>query len=158
MTDNTIVLRCKRNKGARFHIFNANRLSVIRDGSEQDQQVYLDSEHNPADDSSRGTQSDRWLTWLDILYSDEKEWPKEPSVMSEETVEVKSFVEISICKPLDELLKKVMQYYPNWHRLKKAVVWLLRVRATLLGRAKRAQGLGFPKALKVKQLDEQKIP
>ena len=60
-TDSTTVFRYIANKKTRFRTFAANRLAIIHDGSTQEQLMFVPSELNPADDVSRGDQSNRWL-------------------------------------------------------------------------------------------------
>ena len=62
-------------------IFVANRLSLIRDNSSRDQWKYVQSKDNPADDVTRGKQSDRWLSGPEFLYLPESEWPCDPPAM-----------------------------------------------------------------------------
>ncbi|XP_064106928.1 uncharacterized protein LOC135215903 [Macrobrachium nipponense] len=59
-TDSTTVLRYIRNDQARYQTFIANRVSMIREGSDQNEWRYVNSEWNPADDASRSKQSERW--------------------------------------------------------------------------------------------------
>ena len=66
-TDSTTVLRYIANKKTRFHTFVANRLAIIHDGSAQDQWNFVSSDLNPADEVSRGVQSDRWLKGPEFL-------------------------------------------------------------------------------------------
>lgn len=54
-----------------------------------------------------GTQSDCLLTGPDFLYSDKREWLKEPSVKSEEISEVRSLVGARTCRPANETPKDV---------------------------------------------------
>ena len=56
-TDSTAVLRYIRNVSTRFHVFVANRLAVIHDGSNSTQWHHVKSTDNPADHISRGQDS-----------------------------------------------------------------------------------------------------
>ena len=53
-TDSTSVLRYIRNETKRFHTFVANRIAIIRDGSNPDQWRHVGGDLNPADDLCRG--------------------------------------------------------------------------------------------------------
>jgi len=72
-TDNTAVLRYVKNKTRRYQIFVANRVAIMRDGSEPHQWKHVSGEMNPADDASRGLKADifllqgRWLMGLEFL-------------------------------------------------------------------------------------------
>ena len=66
-TDSTSVLRYIRNETKRFHTFAANRIAIIRFGSDRDQWRHIGGDLNPADDHSKGLSgeallsSDRWI-------------------------------------------------------------------------------------------------
>lgn len=152
-TDSTTVLRYIRNEKSRFHTFVANRLAMIHDGSKVRQWRYVNSDLNPADDASRGIQSERWLMGPEFLYKDEAEWPEEPLVMGEENLEVKEFVgavRATDCTLANDPIRRFLQYYSSWHKLKKAVAWLMRVKTALL----KKDNVKFSKFLTVKELDE----
>ena len=70
-TDSTTVLKCLSNDSKRFHAFESNRLTVIRNGSSVPDWRYF-NRGNPADDASKGlrlqemAKDNRWLngpTW-----------------------------------------------------------------------------------------------
>ena len=65
-TDSTTVLQYIRNDQARYQTFVANRVTLIRDGSDKSQWHYVASSLNPADDCSRAKQTDRWLKGPDL--------------------------------------------------------------------------------------------
>ncbi|XP_064120645.1 uncharacterized protein LOC135225244 [Macrobrachium nipponense] len=81
-TDSTTVLRYIRNDQARYKTFVANRVSMIREGSDQNEWRYVNSEWNPAEDASRSKQSERWRTGPGFLLKEECFWPAEPAHMS----------------------------------------------------------------------------
>ena len=60
-TDSTAVLRYVKNETRRYHTFVANRVAVIRDGSEPHQWKHVSGDINPADDISRGLTADIYL-------------------------------------------------------------------------------------------------
>ena len=53
-TDSTTVLKCLSNDSKRFHTFESNRLTVIRNGSSVSDRRYINRDDNPADDASKG--------------------------------------------------------------------------------------------------------
>ena len=53
-TDSTTVLKYINNEDKRFHTFVANRVAVVRDGSDPSQCRHVETKVNPADDASRG--------------------------------------------------------------------------------------------------------
>ncbi|XP_069129179.1 uncharacterized protein [Argopecten irradians] len=76
-TDSTSVLRYIANKNARFHTFVANRVSVIREATEENQWRYVNTKENPADCASRGLsigkfrQNLQWINGPDFLWKSE---------------------------------------------------------------------------------------
>ncbi|XP_068205583.1 uncharacterized protein [Palaemon carinicauda] len=89
-TDSTTVLRYIRNDQDRYQTFVANRVSMIREGSDQKEWRYVNSEWNPADDATRSKQSERWRKGPEFLLK-ECFWPIEPAQISDgvEGLEVK---------------------------------------------------------------------
>jgi len=53
-TDSTTVLKCLGNDSKRFHTFESNRLTIIRNGSPVSDWRYVNQDDNPADDASKG--------------------------------------------------------------------------------------------------------
>ncbi|XP_069105811.1 uncharacterized protein [Argopecten irradians] len=135
-SDSMIVLQYIKNKKRRFHTFVANRVAIIHDGSSPESWRHVDGSLNPADDASRGLNvsemvaKKRWKQGPDFLWQDESEWPELPtcSDISPDDTEVRAeakscAVETTVADgPIDRFLT----HYSSWHRLKKAVVWLLK--------------------------------
>ena len=129
-TDSTAVLRYVKNETRRYQTFVANRVAIIRDGSEPHQWKHVSGEMNPADDASRGLTADiflrqgRWLMGPEFLWKPEQMWPvqREPiSNVSDEDPEVKKEVKAcisSIGKP-SSLLSDYFLKCSSWLRLKK---------------------------------------
>ena len=133
-TDSTIVLWYLANEDRRFQTFVANRVTQILESSSSSQWNHVGTEDNPADDCSRGLtagelcKSKRWLAGPDFLSGHKKFWPVSPVLKETQLdgAEVKKETEVYASKgeepsPVDQLLKK----YSLWHRLRKAVAWLL---------------------------------
>ena len=102
-TDSTIVLRYIKNETNRYHTFVANRIAVIRDGSDPDQLKHARGDMNPADDASRRLTADNFLcqsSWLmgpEFLWKPEHEWPVQTeafSSVSDEDLKVKPGVKV----------------------------------------------------------------
>ena len=67
-TDSIAVLKYIRNVSSRFHVFVANRLAVIHDGSKPEQWKHVRSSDNPADCASRGQVGETFVSnklWKD---------------------------------------------------------------------------------------------
>ena len=146
-TDSTAVLRYVRNETKRFHTFVANRVAVIRDGSEPRQWKHISGDMNPADDGSRGLTADvflrqeRWLLGPGFLWKPEHMWPMQTKAfcdVCDDDPEVKTEVKVcmsspgKLCNPLSDYFQKCS----SWFRLKKVVAWLLRYRENLLNAIK----------------------
>ena len=80
-SDSTCVLQYIRNQSKRFHTFVTNRLSVIHENSAPHQWRHVSSEHNPADEVTRGLTVDemsascKWLSGPEFLKKKEAFWP-----------------------------------------------------------------------------------
>ncbi|XP_028679645.2 uncharacterized protein LOC114668167 [Erpetoichthys calabaricus] len=137
-TDSTTVLKYISNESTQFKTFVANRISVIRDHSQPSQWRYVTSVLNPADQASRGLSIENFLkstTWSQgpsFLLKPEKEWPKRPDQLNDSLIEddpeVKSCtVNVTKIEEATEPINKLITYFSDWHRLKKAVAWFLKV-------------------------------
>ncbi|XP_070548346.1 uncharacterized protein [Ptychodera flava] len=82
-TDSRTVLRYINNDTTRFHTFVANRIAVIRGGSDPANWRYLNTSENPADECSRGQKIDvflkneRWRSGPDFLLKTQDKWPSD---------------------------------------------------------------------------------
>ncbi|XP_038050892.1 uncharacterized protein LOC119724042 [Patiria miniata] len=165
-TDSTIVLQYIRSTDGRFRTFAANRIATIHNASEASQWHYVDTKSNPADDISRGMsagelkKSTRWLQGPEFLLMPQKHWPKEPQVMDPlrqsdpELKKSKEQVQIfAVDSEENKGTDKLLQHYSSWHRLKKAVAWILRVREYLQNKNGRVPS-DMKKPLTVDDLDK----
>ncbi|XP_043241053.1 uncharacterized protein LOC122391322 [Amphibalanus amphitrite] len=145
-TDSISTLRYIQNKTSRFQTFVANRLSIIHAGSNPNQWKYVPSSLNPADDVSRGLtarqflDSKRWTDGPEFLSGQIHVWPDQTSALQsvegEEPEEIKKVTVNAARVDEDDPTSQLLNRFSDWHRLKKAVGWLLRIRTTLLIRAK----------------------
>ena len=140
-TDSEIVLRYISNDSRRFKVYVANRVSKIQNYTEVSQWHYVSSKENPADMLSRAhviddTNVQSWLSGPDLLCSQDMLVEK-PLDFSDDNSdpEVKK-IQIYTCTsmetkpvlPLDSLLAR----YSDYHKLVRAVAWLLRLKKRLL--------------------------
>ena len=153
-TDSTTVLRYIANNKTRFHTFVANRLAIIHDGSTKDQWNFVSSELNPADDVSRGVQSERWLKGPDFLWKSRKEWPSRPTallpvgtndpevknaIVSVTDVQLENAHGDTCAEPnLEDPIQKLIQYYSDRAKLIRAVAWIMKIKKTLKARTREA--------------------
>ena len=86
-TDSTSVLRYVNNEDKRFHTFVANRIAIIRDGSDPIQWRYVSGESNPGNDLSRGLSAEtlldreRWIKGPEFLWMRMEVWPRNPTML-----------------------------------------------------------------------------
>lgn len=138
-TDSQTVLKYIRSESGRFQTFVANRIAVIRDGSDSKQWHYVESSINPADACSRGMQVDKFLqmkSWREgplFLQSPESDWPTSKELSPEDEAELMDELEIkksSFAGKVvghDEALAttlKLIHHYSDWVKLKRAVCWM----------------------------------
>lgn len=136
-TDSETVLKYIMNETARFNIYVSNRISEIRNMSSIQNWRYVKSEDNPADDASRGLQSERWCNGPDFLKG-KRTWVHQVPYLSQLTdtdPEVKRIAKVMIVEHNKENpLVKLSNHYSSWYRLLIAVCWLNRVKNLLLKR------------------------
>ena len=137
--DSQIVLSYIQNESLRTRVFVANRVSFIHQSTEASQWNYIPSAQNAADILSRGctcnSLPNTWKTGPIFLHSHRSEWGDFNA-------------HIPTCSPLDLELKcsdddrhimqvtaaiddhpldRLIDYYSDYYRLRKALSWLLRV-------------------------------
>ncbi|KAJ8367139.1 hypothetical protein AAFF_G00330740 [Aldrovandia affinis] len=141
-TDSTTVLRYIDNDTARFKTFVANRINVIREATKPSQWKYVRTTENPADLPSRGlkakslAQSRTWIDGPSFLLNNECDWPEQPMQRKESLQndpEVKNMATVNTIKVEEdkEPMNKLIDYYSEWHKLKRAVAWILKLKRTL---------------------------
>lgn len=139
-TDSTIVLWYLQSPAKRFQTYVANRVGKILDHTNPSQWRYVTTTQNTGDIASRGMTADelltedRWCGGPAFLYMERSNWPKQPPfncVELEEMAEVKKSPLVYSVRIDDDHLGKFWNYYSTWHRMKRAVVWLLRIRQML---------------------------
>ncbi len=140
-TDSTTVIKYINNDQARFHTYVANRVQAIRDITDRNQWRYVDGKDNPADDASRGMkinrflEQKRWIYGPDFLWRPENEWPEFPEKVEETPVHDLEIKTTCATKVEQKSILNRLEYFSEWHLVKKIVSWLLR----LLMKPKREQ-------------------
>ena len=127
-SDSTTVLRYIASENVRFKTFVANRVSLIRDNTKPSQWMYVNTELNPANHSSRGMNADTFIKCQDwaggpyFLKKDEKHWPVSPHIkeIQKDDAEVKAAVSVNATNAYENTLKLIC-HYSEWHRLTRAV-------------------------------------
>ncbi len=144
-TDSTVVLQYIRSEDGRFRTFVANRIATIHSATQPNQWHYVDTSSNPADDLSRGMsalelkKSMRWLEGARFILMAEEDWPEEPKSMeplNQSDPELRKCKEnaqtFAVESEENSATAKLLKHYSSWHKLKKAVSWVLRVKSYLL--------------------------
>ena len=138
-TDSMTTLQYIRNETTRYHVFVANRLAMIWDGSRVDQWKFVNGHLNPADEASRGYQTFRWLNGPKFLLCHEDDWPEEPLICQDDLKldkEVKQFVGMSSDHSPEDVFLKILSYYSSWFKLKCIVAWLIKFKDYVLFKGK----------------------
>ncbi|XP_076122855.1 uncharacterized protein LOC143102946 [Alosa pseudoharengus] len=139
-TDSLTVLRYLENDALCFKTFVANRVAFIREATVPSQWRYVNSSRNPADKASRGMRftslikNDNWIHGPHFLCEDEREWPTRPDIHStmDDDSEIRRTTLVSLVSTTKVAAPtKLVEYYSDWHRLKKAVAWMLRLKDLL---------------------------
>jgi hypothetical protein len=138
-TDSMIVLQYIRSRTKRFQTFVANRVTLIHEVTSPEDWRHVPTRMNPADDASRGVDADdiaRWIEGPNFLRHPMDTWPKMAEIpeLSFEDCEVKR--EATVCATavtanVDDPVEKILKRYSSWHRVCKAIAWLLRFKKWL---------------------------
>lgn len=141
-TDSTSVLKYIRNETSRFNTFVANRMTTIRATSDSHQWRYVNGDLNPADWASRGIsvpnflKSAIWISGPEYLQRPGSEWPQTPDsdlYLTAEDPEVKVLAVNVVDSKSSNPINKLFSRYSDWHCLKRAVAWIIRIKAGLKG-------------------------
>ena len=143
-TNSTTVLKYIRNEDKRFRTFVANRIAMIRDGSEPSQWRHVETKLNPSDDASRGLTADaffaamRWVSGPPFLWKSEADWPCQFSdELGVSDGDPEGRKEAKTCTTAVEAAAaetdRILERFSSWQKLKKFIAWTLRYRKNLRG-------------------------
>ncbi|XP_070549169.1 uncharacterized protein [Ptychodera flava] len=133
-TDSMSVLRYCANETTHFKTLVANRVTVIREGSETAYLRYIDTKSNPADYVSRGLtahellQNRIWTQGPAFLWKHEDEWPKNAVIskcIPDDDSEIKGNVNVSMVDESTTTMSKLIAHTSSWIKLRKMVGWIL---------------------------------
>ena len=143
------------NEVRRFKTFVGNRIAEIRESSSSDQWHHIEGTLNPADCATRGSNINDigpgsvWLTGPKFLYSDETEWPKQPTLdcLDATDIEVKQICINSTT--ITDVDNSFMTKYSTWTKTVRVLAWILRFTDFLLKKTELpwlclSQALGIP--------------
>jgi hypothetical protein len=138
-TDSQTVIKYINNDTARFQTFVANRIALIRDGSQPNQWNYVETHDNPADDCSRGVKADnlinskRWTRGPEFLYKSKYQWPKTTikhtteDMSNDPEIKRKCTVNAILTEESAETMEKLLSYLSSWYKLRRAVAWIIKI-------------------------------
>ncbi|XP_070567315.1 uncharacterized protein [Ptychodera flava] len=166
-TDSKTVLRYINNETTRFHTFVANRIAVIREGSEPSSWAYINSKDNPADECSRGQTIDafldnkRWLQGPDFLWTAQSKWSRDGNIdgqLDPGDPEVKKNAKALTVEASEsqDFIQGLIEHYSSWYRLRRSVAWIQRFIKELSRCSKRETDCDQdkPPGLTVKDLEQ----
>ena len=140
-TDSQIVVKYIQNDSRRFHTFVANRVSMICELTDSQRWFFVEGKQNPADLLTRGEDPksldlDLWLRGPKFLRSYASDWSVSrvtPNLKSDDPEVRRDYVSRSLATRVGEHpLDTLISYHCSWYKLKRAVAWLLRVKARLV--------------------------
>ena len=145
-TDSTAVIKYINNENKRFQTFVANRIALIKDGSDPSQWNYIQTKMNPADDASRGipvedlTDKSRWINGPSFLWQSKETWQVTSTehLKIEDDVELKKSVQ-SHSVMVEEscgISELIFSKFSSWTKLKGAISWMLRFKHWLILKSK----------------------
>lgn len=138
--DSEIALKYIKNEDKRFHVFIANRVSLIRSLTEPSQWSHISGKQNPSDLLTRRCLpvellGSNWFQGPQFLRDYKSTWSvKSIDVkLRNDDPEVKPDKAVScvVTTPTLDGIDRLLAYYSDWYRLKRAVAWLLRLKAIL---------------------------
>ncbi|XP_071085625.1 uncharacterized protein [Haliotis cracherodii] len=133
-TDSMSVIGYVNNETSRFKTFVANRITIIRDGSDPRQWKHIPTALNPADAASRGMRMatflkmDQWFKGPTFLWESEEEWPsvvKACDNFPEDDPEMKPVVAATVTDESVDIMYRLLNYSSSWLKLKKIIGWFL---------------------------------
>ena len=161
-TDSMIVLGYIANTKKRFKTFVANRISAIHESSTPNQWRHVPGKENPADLASRGiraTDAQRlrfWLTGPKFLWEHESKWPntKDSVELDEKDIEIRKDCVVYATTKEESILESMFDRYSDFHKLSRAVAWLLRFKSYCLHRFLHRNGSVNTDRLSVQEIDK----
>ena len=139
------ILHYIANTTTRYQVFIANRLTIIHDWSKVEDWRYVDSSSNLADLASRGASPNKygnyeiWFKGPEFLWKEEQCWPSLPLLANmpfndPETKKINAICNRNKqCNQVNQpCYQDMFSRYSNWHRLEKAVAWILKFKQYMI--------------------------
>ena len=137
--DSELVLKYIANDSRRFKVFVANRVSAIRESTEPEQWHHIPGSENPADVLTRGQTLDsfdagKFYDGPEFIRRYKSEWSLRPTDVMLPVNDPEIKCDITSCVvDVEEIpaTDKLLGYFSDWHRLKRAVAWFLKFKQYL---------------------------
>ena len=137
-TDSEIVLAWIRNQGRRLKPFVSSLVEEIQSNIQPAQWKHIPSEHNVADDVSRGISvvelSERWKNGPEFLKLPKESWPIENTKPDQEEVEkeCRKTEVVGAVSTVTTTCAIDCERFSSWRRLVRVTAWVLRMKKKLL--------------------------
>ena len=166
-SDSTAILQTPYNSYKRFPTFIANRVAEIERCVNVICFRFVPTETNLADDANRGLNADdlskqsKWLHGPQFLWKTKDLWSEGPIVLfsvPDEFLPAKqkcAKVNVVLCNKLNPT-NSLISKYSSWHRLKKAVAWILCYKTYLRCKAEQSEWTKPAKGLLTKEIRKAK--
>ncbi|KAJ8036637.1 hypothetical protein HOLleu_20672 [Holothuria leucospilota] len=160
MIDSTIVLGWIQSNARGFKPFVSARVGEIQTVTDPSQWFYVPSEHNIADDVSRGISVEqlkgRWECGPEFLHTPEEEWPlaNRPNLLSVEAegeCERRNTQQVFMVKETQIIN---CENFSNWRRLLRVTAYVFRFVQNLKARCQKSQE---PKTQETRALDPSEL-
>ena len=137
-SDSQTVLQWINSTSRRYHVFVANRIAEILDDTSPVQWRHVPGNLNPADELSRGSQpedfvtSDTWFTGPEFLRGPENIWPSSNLQLDQEDQEVVSqhWISATQVQPVackSSLYERIFSRYSEMKKAVRTVAWIRRL-------------------------------
>ena len=120
-------------------------MSQFRKLTSADSWRHVESAQNPADCASRGLSAEQmisnelWINGPNFIWQKMEDWPepRHPFEINNDELELRKVkVNLVEAENLETCTNRLMKRYSSWHKLKKAVAMILRLKSCLLERSK----------------------
>ena len=143
-TDSEAVLGYIVNESRKFKIFVANRVEMIKEGSDPSQWFHVNSKENPADYNSRGVEANNvnavkmWFEGPSFLWrsTSTSNIDKLKGRLSPEDPEVKKEAHVYVTSLKDDILSRLEKRISNWNKMKRIVGMVLQYKYKLLSKVR----------------------
>ena len=163
-TDSTITLAWIRSKGKRLKPFVSSRVGEIQTNVQPVQWRHIPTEHNVADDVSRGLSvaelSGRWKNGPAFLLLPKEEWPIESANADQDEVEreCKKTQAVGTVTSKETVTGVIdCERFSRCGRLVRVTAWVLKMKKNLLAKIKPTNDIAVEESLTPEELEKSRI-